>query len=157
MARATQQRDPMTGESVSFLDERDDGKRLAQIYFELALKHYITFGEIFRMAMVAKHGPEAWDWRDEERDLRKVMQKLTLEAERDAELMRKFDLPIEELVAIWRRGRDGLLRYANFFPNRREKIEAFLAEREAAMIAMLERHAERQRANTSEGESGEGK
>jgi hypothetical protein len=145
MARATQQRDPITGRSVSFGDERDDGKRVAQIYFELAVKHYITFGEIFRMAMVAKHGPEAWDWRDEERDLRKAVQKLTWEAERDAELMSKFDLPIEELVAIWRRGRDGLLRYANFFPNRREKIEAFLAEREAVMIAMLERHAERQR------------
>ena len=143
MARATQQRDPMTGESVSFLDERDNGKRLAQIYFELALRHYITFGEIFRMAMVVKHGPEAWDWRDEERDLLKAMQKLTWEAEQDAELMRKFDLPIEELVAIWRRGRDQLLRCANFFPNRREKIETFLDEREAAMIAMLERHEQR--------------
>ena len=146
MALSTHQRDPMTGKSVSFFDERDGGKRLAQIYFELALKHYITFGEIFRMAMVAKHGPEAWDWRDEERDLRKVVQKLTLEEERDAELMRKFDLPIEELLAIWRRGRDRLLRYANFFPNHREKIEAFLVEREAAMLAMLERHAERQEA-----------
>ena len=110
MAHGTRQRDPITGQSVLFGDERDDGKRLAQIYFELALKHYITFGEIFRMAMVAKHGPEAWDWRDEERDLLKVVQKLTLEVERDAELMRRFDLPIEELVAIWHRGRDGLLR-----------------------------------------------
>ena len=145
MAHSTHQRDPISGESVSFLDERDGGKRLAQIYFELAVKHYITFGEIFRMAMVAKHGPDAWDWQHEERDLRKAVQKLTLEVEHDAELMRKFDLPIEELVAIWRRGRDGLLRYANFFPNRREKIEAFLAEREAVMIAMLERHEKRQR------------
>jgi len=96
------------------------------------------------MAMVAKHGPEAWDWQDEERDLLKVMRKLTWEAERDAELMRKCDLPIEELIAIWRRGHEGLLRYAHFFPDRREKIEAFLEEHEAVMAALLERHAERQ-------------
>jgi hypothetical protein len=145
MAYGTRQRDPITRQSVLFVDERDEGKRVAQIYFELAVKHYITFAEIFRMVMVAKHGPEAWDWQDEERDLLKVVQKLTLEVERDAELMRRFDLPIEELVAIWRRGRDRLLRFANFFPDRRERIEKFLAEQEASMIARLERHAERQR------------
>jgi hypothetical protein len=147
MALGTYQRDPITGESVLFVDERDDGRRVAQIYFELALKHYITFGEIFRMAMVAKHGLEAWDWQHEERDLLKVLQKLTWEAEHDAKLMSKFDLPIVELMEIWRRGRDGLLRYANFFPNRREEIEAFLAKREEVMIAMLERHEKRARAN----------
>ena len=143
MAYGTRQRDQITGESVLFVDERDDGRKVAQIYFEVAAKYYLTFGEIFRMAMVARHGPEAWDWQHEERDLRKVMQKLTLEAEQDAELMRRPDLPIEELIAIWRRSRDALLRYANFFPDRREKIEAFLAEQEAVMIALLERHEKR--------------
>lgn len=124
-------RDPITRESFFFESQRE-----AQIYLELAITYFVSFREVYRMSNAVLHGPEALN---DNFDLHKELRLLGEEGKRDAELF-KFDLPPEELLAIWMRSRRALQRLANFLPYRREKIEAFLAESEAEMIGILESH-----------------
>ena len=59
-------------------------------------------------------------------------------AERDANLL-KLELPLEEAVAIWLRAREGLQWLAANCPDpeRRAKIEAFIAPKESRMAALI--------------------
>src|SRR5262249_43344458 len=141
-------RDPISGKTDNLFGCGPElrGEWVAEVYMVLALKYEVTFKEIIRMAMVALHGPEAWanDFNIDKLD--KIMRDLIFDAERDHELMDNFKLPLAEYLKIWLRGREALLRYAQWFPDKREGVEAFLAEQEAEMIALVER-AEKRRTN----------
>ena len=72
-------------------------------------------------------------------DLAKELDAMGEGLKRDADLL-QFQLPIEEALAIWARGREGLLHLAELFPAKQEKIEAAIAEQEEVLLAMLERY-----------------
>jgi uncharacterized protein (DUF433 family) len=123
---------PVSGDVTMFETEQD-----ARAYYELAIRYWISFMEIHRMIRAALFGPEGFD---NKFDLMKELRQLGEEGEQDAELLANFDLPSEEVFQIWLRSRQSLQRLANFFPLRREKIEAAIAEQEEVMIAILEQH-----------------
>jgi hypothetical protein len=128
-------RDPVTGDSTSF-----DTERVARLFFELAVTYWMSFTEVYRMAMAVLHGPEALN---ENFDLEKELRQGVEEGKQDTELLKNFVLPPAELFQIWMRSRRQLQRLAEFSncsPARRQKIEAMLAKSGAEMIANLERH-----------------
>lgn len=135
MKLAAHKRDPVTGTSASFETEED-----ARLYFELAVTYWMSFTEIYRMVIGALHGPEALN---DNFDLLKELRLIGEEGKQDAKLLANFDLPPEELFAVWLRSCRAMQRLANFFPNRREKIETAIAEQEGAMLSILQRHERR--------------
>jgi uncharacterized protein YecA (UPF0149 family) len=136
-------RDPVTGTSTFFTVEK-----IGRMYLELAQTHWVSFTEISRMVMATLYGPEALN---DNFDLKKELRLLAEEGEHDAELLRNFDLPPEELFRVWRRSRRALRRLANFIPNRRETIKAMIAEQEDVMTAILERHERKPRKGNANG------
>jgi hypothetical protein len=127
----TPKRDPINGESWLFIEGEDGGAKDAQRYYELAVRHRISFKGIFAMLVACLQ------------TLRDELDAIAEEGERDAQLLGTLKLPIVELIQIWARSRDALLWLAQTHPERREKIEAQIAEQEAVMIAMLERYEQR--------------
>lgn len=144
MGHCTYQRDPVTGEDWYFAEgsEKDGGERYARIYLELALRYWISFKEIWMLYLVARYGPEAYD---KNFDLKKKLQEMEWEQEKDLALARTYKLPLAEIFRLWCRQRERLLRLANFFPHRAEEIEAFVREKEDRLIASIEAKANRER------------
>jgi hypothetical protein len=56
-------------------------------------------------------------------------------------------LPIKEVLMIWMRSREALLRGAELFPERRKMFEAAVAEQEDVLLAMIERYGRKQEVN----------
>ncbi len=120
-------RDPINDEWWFFAEPNVNNKLLAQCYHDLALKHFISFRGIFKMVVAVLQ------------DLRDELEVMGAEGEIDAQLL-KFKLPAKEALAIWCRAREGLLRLAELYPEKREKIEAMVAEQQDVLLAMLERY-----------------
>jgi hypothetical protein len=131
-------RDPITGEGYTFVDPNGRTEWTAQRYYELATRHLISFKAIFKMVAAVLQGYY---------DLQAELEAMRKELERDEDLLR-LKLPIKEALAIWCRAREGLLRLAELFPDRRKKIVAQVAENEDVLLAMLERY-ERKQARTN--------
>jgi hypothetical protein len=127
-------RDPVSGESVTFIGLGDDTKKIVRLHLELSDRHWLTIKEVYHMTRVALFGPAALD-DDFDADAEiKEIKKRQCEAERDAAVL-ACPLPIEEAMAIWERARDGLRWLVGHCPNpeKRARLAAFLAQREAAM------------------------
>jgi hypothetical protein len=133
---AAHKRDPITNESYTFLD----GEATARRYFELAVTYWATFKEIHMLAIAALRElgvdfSRAQEFEEMERELTRFEQRLGQQ------------LPLRELIVIWSRSREGLLRCAELFPERSEEILAQVAQHEDVLLALLERHERRQRAS----------
>lgn len=132
--------DPITGVNTFFTSSDDDvftGERLAEIYLTIALKHSVTFREIFMAFQFTMHGPEALA---DDFDLKRELRSIDREAEEDLELMTSFDLPFGQRVQLFERARIRMLRLADFFPERREKYLASVAEHDAMLVAALNKY-----------------
>jgi hypothetical protein len=127
--RGTHQRDPVSRDWWFFFE--GDHEKDARTYYELALRYQISFQGICTMAAALLK---------EHYDLQKELDAIGEEAKRDAELLRSFKLPLEEVVAIWERSREGMLRLAELFPEKREKYEAGVREAQDVMLAIFERY-----------------
>jgi hypothetical protein len=143
MPRGTHQQDPISGECWFFGEgEDDDGARDAQRYYELALRHCVTFREIHHMAVQVL---------GELIDLEKVreLDALNAQAKQFTRALSStvVKLPIKEVLMIWMRSREALLRGAELFPEKREKFEAAVAEQEDMLLAIIERYGQKARAN----------
>jgi hypothetical protein len=138
----THQRDPVSGECWFFVDDLmlGDGEKDARRFYELAVRHQITFREIFNMAVAVLRA--LYDY-----DLEKELRELEDEGKRNIELMQKFTLPAEQLVRIWMQSLEALHRQAQIVPEVREKNEAFIAEQYEVMVAMLEKYQRTLEAN----------
>ena len=140
----THQRDPVSGEDWFFVDDLvgGDGARDAQRYYELALRHCLTFREIHHMVMQVL---------GELIDLEKVREidALNAQAKRFTRALSSTVVkpPIKEVLMIWMRSREALLRGAELFPERRKMFEAAVAEQEDVLLAMIERYGRKQEVN----------
>jgi hypothetical protein len=140
----THQRDPVSGEDWFFVDDLilGDGRKDAQTYYELALRYCLTFREIHAMAFAVL---------GELIDLERVRELDTLRAQAK-QFTRALSStvvkpPIKEVLMIWMRSREALLRGAELFPERREMFEAAVAEQEDMLLAIIERYGQKARAN----------
>jgi hypothetical protein len=141
MARGAPQRCPKTGEAWFFVHGENGGERIARLYYDLAIRHFTSFAEISRMfaAVIRLH--------DENNDeLEKEVEEIGDQAKRTAERL-KNHLSVAELADVWRESRRTLERLAQLFPDRRAELEVAIAEHEATMIELLERHERKARAN----------
>jgi hypothetical protein len=135
-------RDPIGGEAWFFVDDlmMGDGEKDARTFYELAIRHQISFKGIFAVLLAVMQVLHDYD-------LAKELRALCKEGERNIDLMKKFELPAEQLVRIWMQSLEALHWEAEVLPEVRERNERFIAEQYEAMIAMLERHQRRQEAN----------
>jgi hypothetical protein len=111
----------------------DEDEHTASLYREVALLYRISVWEQMKMLsdiLLGPNDPNHPDYLPK----REMLQHLKV-AKRDADLL-KFELPLTEALAIWSRAKEGLLCYAELYPERRAEIEAFLAERDKAMLAL---------------------
>jgi hypothetical protein len=133
------QRDPVGGEWWFFVDHliEGDGEKDARRFTELALRYQVSFQGILNMIVEALK---------EHYDLARELDAMRKEIKRDADLFH-FELPIAEALAIWERSREGLLRLAELFPEKREKFEAAVVEHQDALLALLERYERKHGAN----------
>src|SRR6516164_1960833 len=113
MAAGAHKRDPITNEAYFFVE----GERLAQICFDIAITHLISFARIFRMACLALSGPEGQNGKN--LDLLEELRDIGVEGKRNSDLMKSFALPVAELMKVWAQSRTALLRLAQIFPDRR--------------------------------------
>ena len=134
--KCTHQRDPITGESWMFVEGKDSGAKDAQRYYELAVKYFVSFREIHQMVVTMLN--ELVDLK-----LLYEVEVIGASAERNRMHLENHMLPIKETLIIWVRSREALLRLAELFPERREKIEAQVAEQQDVLLAMLERFERR--------------
>jgi hypothetical protein len=132
--RGVHKRDPWTGKDFFFADNDGKNEWTAQRYHELALKYFVSFREIHQMitAVLEKIVVETEAFGDE--------------VERDHQLL-KLNLPMQEYLEIWCRSREGLLRMAEMFPEKRQELEAVVVEQQEKFLAMLERYAGKSGAN----------
>ena len=119
-----------------FVEGADGGARDAQRYYELAIKYFVSFREIHQMVVAML---------SELVDLKLLyeVEVIGANAERNRMHLQNHMLPVKEALIIWMRSRDGLLRLAELFPDRREKIEAQIAEQQDVLLAMFERYEQR--------------
>ena len=126
---------PIADDALFMVDEDD---HTVGLYHTLACRYQISILDICKMLGYALYGPDDEAANSPEVEIKDRIR----DFERDANLL-KLELPIEEAIAIWMRAREGLQWLADHCPERREEIEAFLAERERRMEklrARLGRH-----------------
>ena len=104
--------------------------------YELAVKYFVSFREIHQMVVTMLN--ELVDLK-----LLYEVEVIGASAERNRMHLENHMLPIKETLIIWVRSREALLRLAELFPERREKIEAQVAEQQDVLLAMLERYERR--------------
>jgi hypothetical protein len=129
MALGINTRCPVSGDALLMLDEDEWS---VGTYHTLAQRYQLSILDICTMLTLAVYGPDV----EPETELTER----TRELECDAALL-KLALPIDEAVAIWLRAREGLQWSAANCPDpeRRAKIEAFIAAQEDRMAALRER------------------
>ena len=135
-------RDPVGDEVWIFFEGEDSGASDARRYKELALKYQITFREIFNMLVATLQA-----LKDLDKEFKDELLVLEEEGKQNLALMKKFTLPLEQLVRIWLAGLEALRRQGEIVPEVREKNEAFIAEQYEVMVAMLEKYQQKQEAN----------
>lgn len=103
-------------------------------YRSLARRYQISIWDICIMLELILYGPDDVALASPEHKIEGRIR----HAECDAALV-KLELPIDEALAIWLRAREGLQWLAANCPDdeRRAKIEAFIAEREGRMAALI--------------------
>jgi hypothetical protein len=142
-------RDPVGGGTVSIYTEPGDTQeqveRLAELYYQTAVTHWLTVAEIHNMAVVAIHGAQALD--DDFNYMEEIEQRI-YQAERDAERLRKRP-SFPELLKIMERNREGLLQLMEIDPARADEIRTALdasAQRIRKIITEHNRAVRQQRA-----------
>jgi hypothetical protein len=146
--------DPVAGGTVSLFSDMGTQAqldRLADLFYQTAVTHWLTVAEIHQMAMTAIHGADALD---DDFDFMEEMAQRIAEARRDAQRLRQLREEgggsLEEIVQIMQRSRDGLLwQMMRVDPARAEKIGAALdasARRIRKMVREHNRAVRRERA-----------
>jgi len=133
-------RDPTDNASVSILGEEEDHKRIAELYYETALRHRIGFGDICRlvncMARMELFGPEMYD------DLIALDHRVAkLKRDRGTMDLEAETLSLEDLFAIFARSREHLLLTFKLTndPKRIKKIKAFIKKHDDIMDGLRRR------------------
>jgi hypothetical protein len=134
--------DPVDGATVSLFDMGTQAQldRLADLFYQTAVTHWLSVGEIHRMAVIAIHGADALD---DDFDFMEEMAQRIDEAKRDAKRLRQLREEggsLEEVIAIMQRARDGLLWQMRIDPARAEKIRAALDASAARIRKMVREH-----------------
>jgi hypothetical protein len=133
--------DPVAGGTVSLTDgTQAQLERLANLFYQTAVTHWLSVGEIHRMAVIAIHGADALD---DDFDFMEEMAQRIAEAKRDAARLRQLREEggsLEEIVQIMQRSRDGLLWQMRVDPARAEKIRAALDASAARIRKMVTEH-----------------
>jgi hypothetical protein len=110
-----------------------------EVFHELALRHRISFWELYQMLKLETLGPESLspDYVDPLLEL----EKLRSHAHSDARLLAQPDCPLADAVAAWKRWWRYCELMAEHHPRAevRAKYAAELAERESAMTAIVNR------------------
>jgi hypothetical protein len=102
MSRIETIRDPITGDQITFVGE--DASKIAWSIEALAARHQMMVKEVYRMMRVAMFGAKALD---DNFDPCEELEKLQAQAE-EANALLTLNLPLDELLAIFRRGREAL-------------------------------------------------
>ena len=140
--------DPVDGAAVSIYSDwgnQAQVERVAELFYQTAVTHWLTVAEIHNMAVVAIHGAQALD--DDFNYMEEIEQRI-YQAERDAERLRKRP-SFPELLKIMERNREGLLQLMEIDPARAEEIKAALdasAKRIRKMVSDHNRAVRQQRA-----------
>ena len=141
--------DPVGGGTVSIYSDwgtQAQVERLAELFYQLALTHWLTVSEIARMAAIAIHGVDALD---DDFDCMEEIEECIYQARRDAERLRRRP-SLEEVVSIMQRNREGLLQLMEIDPAHRDEIKAALdasAQRIRRMVREHNRAVRQQRVN----------
>jgi hypothetical protein len=141
--------DPVGGGTVSIYSDwgtQAQVERVAELFYSLAVTHWLTVTEISRMAVIALHGAQALD---DEFDAFKEIEECIYQAKHDAQRLRKRP-SLEELISIIERNREGLLQLMEVDPAHRDEIKAALdasAQRIRKMVREHNRAVRQQRAN----------
>jgi hypothetical protein len=118
---------------------------LADLFYQIAVTHWLAVAEIHNMAVIALHGAQALD----DFDCMEEIDECIAEAQRDAQRLRKRP-SLQELVSIIERSRDGLLQLMEVDPAHRDEIKAALdasAENIRKMVRGHNRTVRQQRVN----------
>ena len=140
-------RDPVAGGTVSLGSEwgtQAQLERLAHLFYQTAVTHWLTVAEIHRMAVIAIHGADALD---DDFDCMREIEQCIAEAKRDAQRLRQRP-SFEEVCEIMQRNREGLLQLMALDPAH-AGIAAFLdasAQRIRKMVREHNRAVRQQRA-----------
>jgi hypothetical protein len=134
--------DPVAGGTVSLTDgTQAQLDRLADLFYQTAVTHWLSVGEIHRMAVIAIHGADALD---DDFDFMEEMALRIEEAKQDAARLRQLREEggsLEEIVEIMQRSREGLLwLMMRVDPARAEKIRAALDASAARIRKMVREH-----------------
>ena len=136
--------DPVAGGTVSLFSDMGTQAqldRLADLFYQTAVTHWLTVAEIHQMAMTAIHGADALD---DDFDFMEEMAQRIDEAKRDAKRLRQLREEggsLEEIVEIMQRSREGLLwLMMRVDPARAEKIRAALDASAARIRKMVREH-----------------
>jgi hypothetical protein len=140
--------DPVGGGTVSIYSDwgtQAQVERVAELFYQTAVTHWLTVAEIHRMAVIAIHGADALD---DDFDAFKEIEECIYQARRDAERLRRRP-SLEEVVSIMQRNREGLLQLMEIDPAHRDEIRTALdasAERIRKMVWQHRRAVRQQRA-----------
>jgi hypothetical protein len=141
--------DPVGGGTVSIFGSnwgtQAQVERVAELFYQIAVTHWLTVSEIDRMAVIAIHGAQALD---DDFDCMEEIEECIAQAKRDAQRLRKRP-SLQELVSIMRRNREGLLQLMKVDPAHRDEIRTALdasAERIRRMVREHNRAVRQQRA-----------
>jgi len=136
-------RDPVGGAAVSIGSDwgtQAQVERVAELFYQTALTHWLTVAEIHNMAVIAIHGAEALE---DDFDCMREIEDCIYQAKRDAQRLRKMRQQggsIEQIVEIMERNREGLLRLMKLDPARAEEIRAFLEGSQERVRKMVMEH-----------------
>jgi hypothetical protein len=144
MSRIATRTDPTTNEPFCLsVDDLYGGYDAAvytlEVFREVALRHGISFWELYQMLSLQTLGPESLspDYVDPLREL----EKLRSHAHSDAALLAQPGCSLADAVAAWKRAHRYFELMAEHHPNplKRASYATELAAREAAMTAILSR------------------
>lgn len=121
-------------------DSYEQGQYYKSLFQHLGWKHWVSIRELLAMTELAVQilEPEQWERGVE-------MARMVEEARQDAETLRMgskhLNYPLEAAIEVWLRHRDGLRWVAANTDDaeKRARIEAFLADRQAKMDALIAR------------------
>jgi hypothetical protein len=121
-------------------DSYEQGQYYKSLFQHLGWKHWVSIRELLAMTELAAQirDPKLWDRGVE-------MARMVGKARQDAETLRMgskhLNYPLEAAIEVWLRHRDGLRWVAANTDDaeKRARIEAFLADRQAKMDALIAR------------------
>jgi hypothetical protein len=136
--------DPVTREDFSLCvaDEfggADTAAYTLRVFHKLALRHGVTFWELYQMLRLETLGPESLD--PDYIDPSVELEAIKSHARSDADLLAQPDCTLQDAVAAWKRAYRYFQLMALHHPDRdkRARAAAEVAERERSMTAILDR------------------